>query len=98
MEIRAPKRIIDEYKLRQSILHFQLVRVDRNNIACPTDCFYQTESMHEIEGKFFIGNNRDLYICVFLLANGQQKIAKLHTENTVKLEKIDQRNMFSQGT
>jgi hypothetical protein len=41
----------DEYKLRQSILNFQLVRVDRNNFAYLTDCLCHTGPIHEIEGK-----------------------------------------------
>ncbi|CAF4231990.1 unnamed protein product [Adineta steineri] len=51
IEIKTPKRIRDEYKLQQSILNFQIVRVDQNNLAYPTDCFCQTESIHEIEGN-----------------------------------------------
>jgi hypothetical protein len=51
IEIDTAKRIRDEYHLRQSILNFQLVRVDQNNVAYPTDCFCQTESLHELEGK-----------------------------------------------
>jgi hypothetical protein len=51
METRAPKHIRDEHQLRQSVLNFQLVRVDQNNIAYLTDCFCQTEPIHEIEGK-----------------------------------------------
>ncbi|CAF3947297.1 unnamed protein product [Rotaria sp. Silwood2] len=51
LDITTPKCTRDEYILRQSILNFQLVRIDQNNIAYLTDCFCQTESIHEIEGK-----------------------------------------------
>jgi hypothetical protein len=49
--MKTPKRIRDEYKLQHSVLIFQLVRVDQNNVAYVTDCFCQTEPLHEIEGK-----------------------------------------------
>jgi hypothetical protein len=52
IEMETAKRIRDEYHLRQSILNFQLVRVDQNNVAYPTDCLCQTESLHELEGIY----------------------------------------------
>ncbi|CAF4855891.1 unnamed protein product [Rotaria sp. Silwood1] len=51
MDITTPKCTRDAYKLQQSILNFQLVRVDQNNIASLTDCFCQTESIYEIEAN-----------------------------------------------
>lgn len=49
IESKNPKRIRDEYQLQQSIINFQLVRVDQNNIAYPTDCRCQTDILHELE-------------------------------------------------
>jgi hypothetical protein len=46
------KHIRDVYQLRQSILHFQLIRVDQNNVAFPTDCFCQTGILYELEGIY----------------------------------------------
>lgn len=54
MDITTPKRTRDEYKLRQSVLNFQIVRVDQNNVAYLTDCFCQTEPIHEMEGDYFL--------------------------------------------
>lgn len=64
--MKTPKRIRDEYKLQQSILNFQLVRVDQNNVAYLTDCHCQTETLHEIEGRSFYYLHRILYICILL--------------------------------
>ena len=47
------KKTIEQYDLRHSTLVFQLVLVDDNNVAFPTDCLCQTAPMLEYEGKFF---------------------------------------------
>ena len=51
LESSTAKQIRDLYQLRQSILNFQIVRVDRENIACPTDCICQTGILQEFEGR-----------------------------------------------
>jgi hypothetical protein len=50
---KTAKQIRDEYNLRQSILNFQLIYIDQNNLAYPTNCLCQTESIREIEGLIF---------------------------------------------
>ncbi len=68
-------------------MNFQLVRVDQNNIAYPTDCLCQTEPIHEFEGKHSHCSTLEIYIS--LLANGQQPIIKFHkVKKTNKKKKI----------
>ncbi|CAF3716386.1 unnamed protein product [Rotaria sordida] len=59
IDMTTPKCTRDEYRLRQSILNFQLVRVDQNNIAYLTDCFCQTESIHETEVFHYAYNDNE---------------------------------------
>ncbi len=48
------KQIIEKYRLRQSMLIFQLVFVDQDNVAYLTDCRCQTEPIQEYEGEFWL--------------------------------------------
>ncbi len=60
------KHIRDVYQLRQSILNFQLIRVDQNNVASPTDCFCQTEILYELEGNYSdCANKRFVFFLFF---------------------------------
>lgn len=54
IESKTAKQIRDIYRLRQSILNFQIVRVDQENIAYPTDCFCQTGILQEFEGSLIV--------------------------------------------
>ena len=80
----------DEYKLRQSILNFQLVRVDQNNFAYLTDCFCHTESIQEIEGKLSSYLSTRLGKMSFFLANERRQLSKSH-----KSKKIGERTIIN---
>jgi hypothetical protein len=59
------KRIRDKYDLRYSVLHFQIILVDQNNCAYPTDLQCQTLPIYDYEGKFFVrSKNRNLFIFI----------------------------------
>ncbi|CAF0973711.1 unnamed protein product [Adineta steineri] len=48
---KKAKFLIDEYKLRYSIFHFQIFVVDEYNQAYPTDLKCQTDSIYEYDPK-----------------------------------------------
>lgn len=50
VNLRKASALINEYRLRYSILHFQVVLVDENNQIYPTDLQCQTEEIYEYEG------------------------------------------------
>ncbi len=55
------KDVIGEYKLRCSVLHFQIFCVDENNNAYPTDMQCQTENIYEYGGKIsFLMNSENI--------------------------------------
>jgi hypothetical protein len=68
IDTKKVKNVIEEYKLRYSILHFQVFFVDENNNAYPTDMQCHTEPMYEYEGKNFVFMNSKNIKFVFYLS------------------------------
>jgi len=48
------KAMIEHYNLRQSVLRFQIMLTDANNILYPTNCCCETVTLTEYRGKLYL--------------------------------------------